>query len=132
MTSLIESIKEGPVMTMTLNCDTEFPKALKNNMESMGLKGKAVYKGFPVEDEGQEYWWVQLHLYQNKDDNHKDMGCWMFTNPELHTLFFDSARSAAWQAINVLGERLKYRLRNTQKYLKEVEEELEALKTEIE
>ena len=132
MTSLIESIKEGPVMTMTLKCDTEFPKALKNMMESMGLKGEAVYKGFPVEDEGQEYWWVQLHLYKNKDDNHKDMGCWMFTNPELHTSFFDSARSAAWEAINVLGERLKYRLLNTQKYLKEVEEELEALKTEIE
>ena len=60
------------------------------------------------------------------------MGCWMFTNPELHTSFFDSARNAAWEAINVLGERLKYRLLNTQKYLKEVEEELEALKTEIE
>ena len=132
MTSLIESIKKGPVMTMTLKCDTEFPKALKNIMESMGLKGEAVYKGFPVEDEGQEYWWVQLHLYKNKDDNHKDMGCWMFTNPELHISFFDSARSAAWEAINVLGERLKYRLLNTQKYLKEVEEELEALKTEIE
>ena len=132
MTSLIESIKEGPVMTMTLKCDTEFPKALKNIMESMRLKGETMYKGFPVEDEGQEYWWVQLHLYKNKDDNHKDMGCWMFTNPELHISFFDSTRSAAWEAINVLGERLKYRLLNTQKYLKEVEEELEALKTEIE
>jgi hypothetical protein len=46
---------------MTLKCETEFPKALKNLMLSMGMQGEAVYKGFPVIDEGQEYWWVQLH-----------------------------------------------------------------------
>ena len=131
MTSLIESIKKGPVMTMTLKCDTEFPKALKNIMESMGLKGEAVYKGFPVKDEGQEYWWVQLHLYKNEEDNHKEMGLWMFTNPELHTSFFDSARCAAWEAIKELGERLKYRMHNTQEDLKEEKEEATILKTTI-
>jgi hypothetical protein len=53
MASINESIKKGPVMTMTLKCETEFPKALKNLMLSMGMQGEAVYKGFPVFDEGQ-------------------------------------------------------------------------------
>ncbi|KAK1651132.1 hypothetical protein QYE76_068937 [Lolium multiflorum] len=131
MTSLIESIKKGPVMTTTLKCDTEFPKALKNIMESMGLKGEAVYKGFPVMDDGQEYWWVQLHLYKDEEDDPKKMEHWMFTNPELHTSFFDSARCVAWAAINELGERLKYRLHNTQKDLKEEKEETANLNTTV-
>ncbi|KAK1610944.1 hypothetical protein QYE76_034617 [Lolium multiflorum] len=131
MTSLIESIKKGPVMTMTLKCDTEFPKALKNIMESMGLKGEAVYKGFPVMDDGQEYWWVQLHLYKDEEDDPKKMEHWMFTNPELHTSFFDSARCVAWAAINELAERLKYRLQNTQKDLKEEKEETANLNTTV-
>jgi hypothetical protein len=38
------------------------------------MQGEAVYKGFPVMDEGEEYWWVQLHLYKNKEDDHKKMG----------------------------------------------------------
>ena len=132
MANLNESIKKGPVMTMTLKCDTEFPKALKNIMESMGLKGEAVYKGFPVMVEGQEYWWVQLHLYKNKEDNQKRSGLWVFTNQyELHTSFFDSARIAAWEAIKELGERLKYRMQNTQQDLKDEKEENTMLKTTI-
>ena len=58
----------------------------------------------------------------------------MFTNPILHTSFFDSGRSAAWEAIKYLGERLRFRLHNTQKYLdelKKIEEELDALRKEI-
>ena len=58
----------------------------------------------------------------------------MFTNTILHTSFFDSKRSAAWEAIKYLGARLQFRLQNTQKYLdelKEIEEELDALKKEI-
>jgi hypothetical protein len=51
----------------------------------MGMQGEAVYKGFPMIDEGQEYWWVQIHLYKNKEDDHKKMGLWMFTNYEMHT-----------------------------------------------
>jgi hypothetical protein len=105
MTSIHESIKKGPVMTMTLKCETGFPNALKNLMLSMGMQGEAVYKGFPVMDEGQEYWWVQLHLYKNKEDDHKKMGLWVFTNPEMHTSFFDSARCAAWSAIKELGKK---------------------------
>jgi hypothetical protein len=66
MTNLTESIKKGPMMIMTLKCETEFPKALKNLMLSMGMQGEAVYKGFPVIDECEEYWWVQVHLYKNK------------------------------------------------------------------
>ena len=77
-------------MTMALECETEFPKALKNIMISMGLEGEAIYKGYPVMDEGQEYWWVELHMYKNKEDDHKNIGHWMFTNPELHTSFFES------------------------------------------
>jgi hypothetical protein len=91
MTSHHKSIMKGPVMTMTLKCETKFPKALKNLMSSMGMQGEAVYKGFPVIDEGQEYWWVQLHLYKNKEDEHKKMGLWMCTNSEMHTSFLDSA-----------------------------------------
>jgi hypothetical protein len=34
-------------MIMTLKCETEFAKALKNHMLSMGMQGEAVYKGFP-------------------------------------------------------------------------------------
>jgi hypothetical protein len=73
----------------------------------MGIQGEAVYKGFPVIDEGEEYWWVQLHLYKNKEDDHKKMGLWMFTNSEMYPSFLDSARCAAWSAIKELGERLK-------------------------
>jgi hypothetical protein len=40
-------------MIMTLECETEFPKALKNLMLSMGMQGKAVYKGFPMIGEGE-------------------------------------------------------------------------------
>jgi hypothetical protein len=131
MTSLTESIKKGPVMIMTLKCETEFPKALKNLMLSMGMQGEAVYKGFPVIDEGQEYWCVQLHLYKNKEDGHKKMGLWMFTNSEMHTSFLDSAICAAWSAIKELGERLKWRFHNTQKDLKEEKEDTTALKETI-
>jgi hypothetical protein len=46
MTNLIESIMKGLVMIMTLKCDTEFPKALKNLMLSMGMQGEAVTKDF--------------------------------------------------------------------------------------
>jgi hypothetical protein len=123
MASIPEAVKKGPVMTMTLKCDIEFPKALKNLMISLGMKGEAVYKGFPVIDEDQEYWWVQLHLYENQDDDHKKMGRWMFTNSELYPSFFDSARCAAWRAITELGERLRWRLHNTQKDLKEEKED---------
>ena len=122
-------------MTMTLECETEFPKALKNLMLSMGLEGAAVYKGFPFMGEGQEYWWVQLHLYKSKGDDHKTKGCCMYTNPIIQTSFLDSARSAAWEAIECLGKRLQFRLHNTQKYLdelKEIGEEIDAQKQEME
>jgi septal ring factor EnvC (AmiA/AmiB activator) len=84
-----------------------------------------------VIDEGQEYWWVQLHLYKNKEDDHKKMGLWMFTNSEMYTSFLDSARCAAWSAIKELGERLKWRLHNTQKDLKDEKEDATALKDTI-
>jgi septal ring factor EnvC (AmiA/AmiB activator) len=116
---------------MTLKCETKFPKALKNLMLSMGMQGEAIYKGFPVIDEGQEYWWVQLHLYKDKEDDHKKMGLWMFTNSEMFTSFLDSARCATWSAIKELGERLKWRLHNTQKDLKEEKEDTTALKETI-
>jgi hypothetical protein len=128
MTNLIESLKKGLVMIMALKCETEFPKALKNLMFSMGMQGEAIYKGFPVIDEGQEYWWVQPHLYKDKEDDHNKMGLWMFTNSEMHTSFLDSARCAAWSAIRELGERLKWRLHNTQQDLKEEKEDATSLK----
>ena len=58
----------------------------------------------------------------------------MFTNPILYTSFFDSARSAAFEATKNLGRRLRFRLHNTQKYLeelKEIGEELDALRKDI-
>jgi hypothetical protein len=131
MTSIHESIKKGPMMTVTLKCETNFPKALKNLMISIGMQEKAIYKGFPVIDEGQEYWWVQLHLYKKKEDGLKKMGLWMFTKSEMYTSFFDSARCAAWSAIKELKERLKWRLHNTQKGLKEEKEDTTALKKTI-
>jgi hypothetical protein len=42
-------------------------------MLSMGMQGEAVCKEFPVMDEGQEFLWVQLHSYKNKEDDHKRM-----------------------------------------------------------
>jgi hypothetical protein len=131
MASINESIKKGPIMTMTLKCDTEFPKAPRNLMLSMGMQGEAVYKGFPMIDESQEYWWVQLHLYKNIEDDHKKMGFWMFTNSEMYPSFFNSARCAAWKAIKELDERLKWRLYNTQKDLKEEREDTTKLKETI-
>ena len=73
-------------------------------------------------------------MYKGKDDDHKTKGCCMITNTTLHTSFFDSARSAALEAIKYLGERLRFRLHNTQKYLdelKEIDEEFNTLKNEI-
>jgi hypothetical protein len=131
MTSLIESIKKGPVMIMTLKCETEFPKALENLMLSMGMQGEAIYKGFPVINEGEEYWWVQLHLYKNKEDDHKKMGLWMFTNSDMHTSFLVSARCVTWSAIKELGERLKWRPYKTQQDLKEEKEDTTTLKETI-
>jgi septal ring factor EnvC (AmiA/AmiB activator) len=74
---------------------------------------------------------LDLHLYKNKEDDHEKMGLWMFTNSEMHTSFLDSARCAAWSAIKELGERLKWRLHNTQKDLKEEKEDTTALKETI-
>jgi hypothetical protein len=120
-----------PAMIMTLKGETEFPKALKNLMISLGMQGEAVYKGFTIMDEGEEYWWVQLHLYKDKEDDHKKMGLWMFTNSEMYPSFLDSARCAAWSAIKELGERLKWRLHNTQQDLKEEKEDTATLKETI-
>jgi hypothetical protein len=49
----------------------------------------------------------------------------------MYTSFFDSARCAAWEAIKELGERLKWRLYNTQKDLKEEKEDTTELKETI-
>jgi cob(I)alamin adenosyltransferase len=67
----------------------------------------------------------------NKEDDHKKMGLWMFTNFKMYRLFLDSARCAAWAAIKELGERLKWRLHNTHKDLKEEKEDTAALKETI-
>lgn len=85
MTSLIMSIEKGSLVTTTLECGTKLPRALKDIMISMGLKGEVVHKGFPVMDEGLEYWWMYLHLKENKDDDHMKFGLYMFTNSEPHT-----------------------------------------------
>jgi predicted nuclease with TOPRIM domain len=55
----------------------------------------------------------------------------MFTKSEMHSSFLDSARCAAWSAIKELGERLKWRLHNTQQDLKEEKEDTTALKETI-
>jgi predicted nuclease with TOPRIM domain len=49
----------------------------------------------------------------------------------MYPSFFDSARCAAWKAIKELGERLKWRLHNTQKDLKEEIEDTTELKETI-
>jgi septal ring factor EnvC (AmiA/AmiB activator) len=72
-----------------------------------------------------------LHLYKNKEDDHKKMGLWMFTNSEMYPSFLDSARCAAWSAIKELEERLKWRLHNTQQDLKEEKEDTTTLKETI-
>jgi predicted nuclease with TOPRIM domain len=59
------------------------------------------------------------------------MGLWMFTNSEMHTSFLDSTRTVAWSAIKELGERLKWRLHNTQKDLKEEKKDTTTLKETI-
>jgi hypothetical protein len=59
------------------------------------------------------------------------MGLWMFTNSKMYPSFFDSARCAAWKAIKELGERLKWRLHNTQKDLKEEIKDTTELKETI-
>jgi septal ring factor EnvC (AmiA/AmiB activator) len=74
---------------------------------------------------------LNVHLYKNKEDDHKKMGLWMFINSEMHTSFLDSASCVAWSAIKELGERLKWRLHNTQKDLKEEKEDTTALKETI-
>ena len=56
----------------------------------------------------------------------------MFTNTIVHPSFLDSARSVAWRTIEELAGRLKWRLHNTQKDLKEANQEIKALQEEIE
>jgi hypothetical protein len=51
----------------------------------------------------------------------------MFTNSKMYPSFLDSARCAAWSAIKEVGERLKWRLHNTQQDLKEEKEDTTAL-----
>ena len=129
MNSINEAVRKGPLMTMTLECETEFPRALEDLMVAMEIHGATVYKGFPVMDEGVEYWWVQLHLYKNKEDNHKESGFCMFTNSVMHTTFFESARDAAWKSIKELDYRVKCRMfniQNSQKEEKKHTQELEA------
>ena len=84
-------------MTMTLECETEFPKVLKDLMLIMGFEGPAVYWGFPFIDEEDklEYWWVQIHLYRSKEYDHKMKGNCMFTNTIVYPSLLDSARCAA-------------------------------------
>ena len=127
MNSINEAVKKGPLMTMTLECETEFPKILKDLMEAMEAHGVAVYKGFPVMDEGVEYWWVQLHLYKNKEDNHKERGFCMYTNTVMHTTFFESAREASWRTIKELSARVKCRMLNLQKDLEKEKEHTQEL-----
>jgi hypothetical protein len=74
---------------------------------------------------------LNVHLYKDKEDDHKKMGLWMFTNSEMHSSFLDSARCAAWSAIKELGERLKWRLHNTQQDLKKEKEDTTTLKETI-
>jgi hypothetical protein len=74
---------------------------------------------------------LNVHLYKNKEDDHKKIGLWMFTNSEMYPSFLDSTRCAAWSAIKELGERLKWRLHNTQKDLTEEKEDTIALKETI-
>src|SRR3954467_8442640 len=127
MNSINEAVRKGPLMSMTLECETEFPKVLKDLMVAMEIHGAAVYKGFPVKDEGVEYWWVQLHLYKNKEDNHKEKGFCMYTNTVVHTTFFDSARDAAGKVIKELGDRVKCRMLNLQNDLKEEKKQTQEL-----
>jgi len=127
MNSINEAVRKGPLMTMTLECETEFPKALKDLMVALEIQGAAVYKGFPVMDEGVEYWWVQLHLYKNKEDNHQEKGFCMFTNSVVHPTFFESARDAAWKTIKELGDRVKCRMLNLQNDLKKEKEHTQEL-----
>src|SRR4051812_35196441 len=129
MNSINEAVRKGTLMTMTLECETEFPKALKNLMVTMGIHGEDVYKGFPVMDEGEEYLWVQLHLHKNKEDNHKESGFCMVTNSVMHTTFFDSSRDASWKSIKELGDRLKCRMLNTQNDLREEKKHTQELET---
>jgi hypothetical protein len=72
-----------------------------------------------------------VHLYKNKEDDPKKMGLWMFTNSEMYPSFLDSAGCAAWSAIKELGEKLKWRLHNTQQDLKEEKEDIITLKETI-
>ena len=131
MAAINEAARKRPLMTMTLECEIEFPKALKNLMISLGINDEAVYKGFTVMDEGEEYSWVQLHLYKNKEDNHNESGFCMVTNSEMHMSFFDSARNAAWNAIKELGERVKCRMLNTQNDLRKDRKHTQDLETTI-
>jgi septal ring factor EnvC (AmiA/AmiB activator) len=90
------------------------------------MKVKNIGGVVPTKDET-----LNVHLYKNKEHDHKKMGLWMFTNSEMYPSFLDSARCAAWSAIKELGERLKWRLHNTQKDLKEEKEDTTALKETI-
>jgi hypothetical protein len=131
MTSLFDSYKRGPAMTMTLECRTEFPRALKDIMRSLELNGDVVYKGYPYMRAGQEVWQVEAHLYKNKGDDPRAKGHHMFFATKHYPSFFDSVKSAAWSVIEVMGAVLAMRLRTTEDRLKVKEDEAYALKAKL-
>ena len=42
MNSVNEAVRKGPLMTMTLESETEFPKALKDLMVALEIQGATV------------------------------------------------------------------------------------------
>ena len=120
--------EKAPTTTMTLESGTGFPMALRNIMRGVDLEGEVVYKGFAYMKDGQEVWFVQAHLYKNKEDDTKEKGYHIFCSTAHHPSFYDSCKSAAWNAIDTLGIVLNARLRVMQDRLKEVERELETIK----
>jgi hypothetical protein len=110
MATFMEPADGIPMLSMTLKGDTEFPRALKDIMLSLGLHGEAVYEGFTIWYEGRNCWIVQLHMYAHQGDNHEARGLHVITNPTLEATFFDAARDAAWEALKKLGTILCIRL----------------------
>ncbi|KAE8792014.1 hypothetical protein D1007_33437 [Hordeum vulgare] len=128
MTTLYESFLKGPETIMTLTSDHDYPKILKDVMKHIHLEGDAVYKGYPLMENGVELWYVEVHLHHVKGVCPKTMGQYFFISRVPRATVFDVVREATMEAIRQIGEILEARLRHTQEYLSEVHAEMMEMK----
>ncbi len=82
-----------------------------------------------IKELGERLKWRMLNTQNDLREEKKHTQELESTNQQMHTTFFDSPRDAAWKAIKELGERLKWRMLNTQNDLREEKKHTQELES---